>query len=480
MKEHLDLNNLPLANTEAGKNFVMKALHPSDHEIRVTRVPGGSDNTVAMAIDQVFDYVPSVKSGTTAKPFMFIVRPNIQCPIWVFEENGTEDGWTPAYSFVPPAFAGKGYLPTTRTDDADTWAYLTKNVEAVRITSESLTTELVAPSLSNQGTVVANQYAVYKQNVWSTIRNHSDSAAIHPDGSGTMGNYTVVLPYQLIEQFPTKSMMMNGTRAFSGNARDGAYLPLRLDNFKMRGLGSIVTAGVSQLFASDGYPMITPFAYEYSPDILHNLDHNFFYGSGGTMMGGRYFGDLSNTYGQILYSGISTDGTSIRCRFRMTVELRTYPGTNLAPLAEVPPPADSLAIDMYHEIAGRMKNAYPASYNDWDQLKKTIKTLARGALAVVNPAIHYLAQGLPMGGAIGSIASSLAEGLQRKLDESANQMTDVEKAKMSAIEGQAAQVAKSLKKFGEQQKRKAQAAQPTKARRRKLRIVRPQQVVQKQ
>lgn len=381
------MSSLPLASSEEGKKFVMKALHPADHEIKATRVPGGMDNTVAFAIDQLFD-IPLDHDSVR-----LILAPCLEAPFMTetidLDTAENPDAYRGQYVFQPPAFGGPGLV---RWENAGGLPDIRKNFESIAITSESFTAEFIAPALSNQGAICSCQYP----NVPQIVRIKAGQ------GLNMAGDADYTLPYCCFDDYPRKSSCLSGTRAYSGKLTGGIYVPLRLSDFKQKYINDMFCMGYGSPTnqSADGslLPRDTFSTIGYLGDRI-----------GMSNRATRYM-PFGNTWSITYADGYAKGEVSLRVRFRMTIEGRVYPGSQYAPMAEPPPAPDSMALKMYHEIAGRLVNAYPASYNDWNKLKGSVLSMANALLGSVAPWIKHAAKGLPFGSAISMLSDPLIDG----------------------------------------------------------------------
>lgn len=361
----------------------MKALHPADHEIKATRVPGGVDNTVALCIDQIFDY-PLEHASTRV-----ILAPCLETPVMI--EDST-DGlkYVGEQVYQPPVFGGGGLVGYGSAQSLAN--HISAQFESLAITSESVTIEFVAPKLASQGTCAACQFPFKPQIVYRDMGK----------GINAEGDANYAIPYCAFDDFPVKAEMLSGTRAYTGQLIEGCYMPLRLGKFDQKYLNEWFCCGFGQPWnqnvGGSAIPRGTFGGVNYLSDRI------------GMATGLWRYRPFSNTWGEIYLDDYQAGSVSIRCRFRMTIEGRVYPGSTYASLAEPPPPPDDHALKMYREIAGRLVNAYPASYNDWNTLKKSILTVASKLVGAVSPWLPTVLKGLPFGGAISTLATPMLEG----------------------------------------------------------------------
>lgn len=376
LADKLDLKNLPLAATPGGRVFAMKALHPSDHEIKSARVPGGNTMSVSLCNDQVTT-IPLANANASVGINLI---PSIMIPCTMEITDGAETSYR---QFFNAAFGGSVVTNATSTNVDNFMTRLAPNVERYRITSQSVTVELIAPTLSDQGTITAAQYNMPPRTVNAS---YFDPAA--------KVFYTTPDVY-LYERPVTISQLVLGTQAYTAKAREGVYLPLKLKQFKWMDLndsayqisqnhefGAASTANFS-LSDSTGWPF-----------YVNN--------SAVTAISGyrAYPKMCGSNFGFISMEGMAAN-VALRIRVRQTIELTCRPSSTYAPLLEVALPPDETAIKMYFEISARMADAYPASYNDLSKLRSIIAGLAKKVGPYVEPALNFLA-GVP--GPIGAIA----------------------------------------------------------------------------
>lgn len=420
----------------------MKALHPSDHEIKATRVPGGTDNTLAMAIDQVFTYIPA------GGPLRFVLRPNIVCPLTVEEDVANNGDYAITAQFLSPALcpnasAGFTRVTTPAADILSMAGHMINSIESARITSESVTINMLAPATANQGACVSAQIPNCPQTIWTM-----PATGAHPMGIGTDAvKLEAMEAYAVYDMLPTKAQLLSGTRAYSGQARDGCYVPLRLSDFKWHRLTNSTLR--QRVYANNLHGQTTPIngavpcAPWNNPTTLTNVD--LMQTEVSTMpLNVLVFGDMGETASVTHFDGYD-QAAAFEVRVRLTIEARVPAGSQYAPLCQAPPLPDDLALRMYPEIAGRMKNAYPASYNDWDKLKSTIKSIGRSILQFSDPLIHLVTAGLPMGGAISTLATSVTDGLRRKLDADAKEEKALVTAEQAARQRASDQAAAAVR-----------------------------------
>lgn len=378
LADKLKLNELPLAATPGGKVFCLKALHPSEHTIKSARVPGGNRNSVALCCDMVETF-KITEAGSTVS---INVVPSILVPASVVIQHGETRSFG---NFYNAAFGGK-YVPSpAHTSAIPVLEQMLRNISMYRITSQSVTCELIAPALSDQGTITASQFS----NPPRTLNNGSvgqpDMAAIDP------------LPDVYIYQDPPEpSAQILGTSAYTAKCRDGCYMPLKLNSFKWKNMND------RALF--ENVPTDTMYSVHPMPDIAINEPLTYPYYEtraiahwAQTIPHPKLCGD---NIGLVSFAGMAPN-VAIRVRVRQVVEICVRPSTLYSPLVEIALPPDETAIRMYYEISSRMADAYPASYNDLGKLTNIIMGLGKKILPYVEPALDIVSK-LP--GPAGTVA----------------------------------------------------------------------------
>lgn len=118
----------------------------------------------------------------------------------------------------------------------------------------------------------------------------------------------------------------------------------------------------------------------------------------------------TTNFGEIFFRGLAPEGAIVRVRVRQCLEIIPFPGTQYAPFVVAPLPPDELARRMYTEVAGKMEDAYPASYNDWGWLRDHVIDIAKKVLPYVDPVLSALSV-VPGVGTAAGIAKMLLPGV---------------------------------------------------------------------
>lgn len=346
-----------------------------------------------------------------------LTYPHPNFPVVVEVDTADDGGFASRHVFVSTAWGGAdtGYQQYLKFPSIHA---MVSSVESGRITHQSVTCELVAPALANQGRIASAQYTLYDQPFFA--------ATTVTGGGGTMlDGGTAVKRYFVYDKPPEYESLLAGHRAFTSQATGGAYVPLRLtDRFKWHATNDVsgmIMVGFGNYNPPFDIADLASVPYKpICPEQISPTDA-FWLPMWGTTASVTYF------------NGIDANAT-IHIRVRQGLECRTRPGTVLAGLSQVPPLADPLALKMYDEIAGRMEDAYPASYNDWATLKKKIASIGRAVLPFAEPLVAAATSALPMGGVISPIATQIVRGVRQKLEESAPKVDNERTARRLAVQ----------------------------------------------
>lgn len=97
----------------------------------------------------------------------------------------------------------------------------------------------------------------------------------------------------------------------------------------------------------------------------------------------------------IIFQNLSIN-SQLRITFRVGIEISCAPGSAYTPFMSAPRQADMKALDAYFTLSGRMNDAYPSAYNDWDLLWKGIKGIAGKVLR--SPLTAQVLKSVPIAG----------------------------------------------------------------------------------
>lgn len=463
MADHLKLSEMPLATTPGGKNFAFKALHPAAHEIKTARVPGGNAMSACLCSDQVTTVsVPDANSSID-----IVVSPNIVAPASLTVKYPGADAMQQIdpYTFFNAAFGGSVVKSPTSNHYRDFLTRLTA-IQTYRITSQSVTVELIAPSLSNQGTITAAQYHLPPRVTGFAERQlNADSYS---------DRYAQIYPKILLFEEPVNpSQLVLGTSAYTSKARDGCYMPLKLTNLDFQNMNDpAMMKTVPTELCRQG-------AIEFSAGGIDRFPY-YINKTGDELANTPVFPPFCGyNFGFITIAGVAAD-VAVRVRVRQVVEITSYPSSTYSPIMEVALPPDDVSIRMYYEVSQRMQDAYPASYNDLGKLRGIINTIAKKVSPFVSPALDILSHLPGVAGAVGKIGKRLVPKAQNFLNAAEQANASAMAVYSKVVGGEKPAINRGANLVRAALKRGDEKFLAKRKRPRKLRIVRPQQGSQSQ
>lgn len=397
LADHLDLRNLPLATTPAGKNFAIKALHPADPEIKAARSPGGCFPSVGLS----YDSIETIPFPATAVSAMFIQHPNCMIPACLVFLNSSGN-YVDHYLWANNAFGGAGLMHAPANMTAALASFHTSNfygqVDSYKVLSQSITCDVIAPAVSDQGTIVAAQIFDKPRTIQACSMS-SDHTKFTD----------LVADCWIYERTPDLSALLMGTSAYTSKAREGFYQPLKVDKFKWVSVRDSVWYGklaetynnlcvVNTSSGWSNYPI-------YTNDSPFDVDCKALVKPSANVVGLAY---IEGTAGN--------PSVSLRVRVRQVTEIIPTSGSIYAPLTEAPYPPDELSLKMVREIQARMKDGYPASYNDLGKLKNIISSIGSSVMKYAEPALDALTvvPGIGTAAKIASTGLKVAKALAPK------------------------------------------------------------------
>ena len=238
-------SGISLGETEAGRNFVIKALDPSVDGIDVLGIPDITTDDVGTEKYRQFLQVqaPPLASTNTSgtDTFNFVIRltGNPFAPFDVYITSAfltnTATAWDNSFTYInsqiPPSTSSipvPNYFGGSFADrqTATTAAFVDKQTtfksmyQGVRGMWQSLSVKQQAATLSDQGFVVAAQ-----QDAIPTVSQVTTSVA----GAGTTMTVNTLYTYSN-NDFPDINSIYALDRCFTGQSKDGVYMPTHLDS----------------------------------------------------------------------------------------------------------------------------------------------------------------------------------------------------------------------------------------------------------
>lgn len=400
----------PLGATAGGKNWCLKALNPCDGTISSARMPGGARlPTVAKQANTSVTFNPATSNGNWDLK-LYISR-NPYAPVYATRHDSSgaivgvglltcnvDDGFT--LTQAAPTTSGIPSLRGLATAAAESYA---KRCNAWRLTAQSVTCELVAPQLEDQGTITCAQYDVASSIFsWQTPR----TGHVNGDSCSIDGEFAHNVKIFQDDIRNNESVLAMGVTPYRGPARDGVYAPSKLSDFSFN----------STVDWMEFMPSGTPGSY---PAELSN----FVYGVSTTCSQDTVvsspswpFGDTRMTQGlnwkdgtvtTVIFRGISKNA-NVRLSYYSSIEMMVDPASTYSAFAQKPLPPDWFAFQMYLQIAGSIPDGYPADWNRFEKLKELIIKISKELVPFIDPAMRILGSVFP---SVAPITSSLGAPL---------------------------------------------------------------------
>lgn len=367
--------------TQEGRDWAIKALHPSDP---ITEVRGIPDESAVPSAFVNYQSVYTISPTAGATGTWSVEGQLIPHPLTFGAFIGTDSVGNVYTECINTQLTGTG--GTVYGGRLNTFL---NNFRRWRLAYMSVTVYQDGPDLANQGTVVACQKPFVPMR-FSFDQRHD---TVDPD-SGTLDAYhfdTTDLP-----NYTASQSMPN---AYFGKSKDGLYMPLKLTRTHQKwhsrrdlvyqctnaavsspapAIGGLANTLQIQTSGLDDATGAYPF---FSMNDLHI-----------SLEGGPHHtcGDvtpdfLNETWGDISFRNLAVT-TSLSLFFRVGLEVQVDPTSPMAPHLKLSPPSDEQAIAAYFAISRELKDAYPADYNDlgkiWDTISTIAKSIAPGLTAV--------------------------------------------------------------------------------------------------
>jgi len=363
----------------------LKALHPSDVALEVQGVPDRSCNpTVMQHFNSISNFsVPADTVGPWTAQFQFLPNP-------------VSFGWLRTLTNGETSILGSQNILNTQIEGDNitdkTVSFLSTN-DRWRLAYYGVTIHLNAPTLADQGTVACCQRPL-------TFREFTFGVPTSGSGSDTpIATIKMLRPEDNDDNstdYPNYDKMMSMPNAYTGNARDGVYAPLRLEkpdfDWSTRhdqcywinaehatGLDRGFTELDTSLSPTLPYPLQVVPAY-------YNTSTKVFGGGVGVPF-------LSENAIDCVFRGMSVNAT-ITVTIRMGIESEVLPSSTYSMFQAPSPENDPVALKTYAALRRTMKDAYPAEYNDLNKLWALIKSGLKSAapfLSAVNPLLGMAA-----------------------------------------------------------------------------------------
>lgn len=400
----------PPGITPEGSAWLAKTLHPADNVPPWTGIPNGSGlPSVLMEYEGLLRINANAAAAGTYSGYINVLPHPLQPLSAVTTDSVGDLTW----GLRNPTFYVAGDRPYVMTNKFNAVC------GAYRMTHVSCTIELDAPALSNQGSLTAAQYPLQ----WSDY-NASYTIAAGAD-AGKLECVQHIRHYDLATNAQDRESLAMKPFSYSGLAKDGAYMVLKMDPDvewgRTRDCSYSSSAAAPQ--AAGVYPGV---ALPTSAGAVGTNECFPFYG-GNYPAADRFIFCYVNTatattqpqgdvfpkmmqpnFGRIAFWNVSKDA-GLTIRMRWGVEMLVQPNSILSPSVRACAPRDDVALVAYSRIVDQLPDCFPASYNGWNELGDVL----RSVWGKVAPVIRGLSHAPGMAGMIASGVSAVGDLLSQ-------------------------------------------------------------------
>lgn len=426
-----------LGNTEPGKAWALKALHPADALSECTGIP---DHTSIPSVLQNFQWSYTLLAPETQWSFeaYFYANP-INVGVVKTIDSDSVVTWSP---IINPTIS----VSTVYPNEELTWrqravAFATDN-QRYRVAYMGVTGHHDASALTNTGMLGVAQYPLmftkqstgytvnvadgltrppgpnrFRESVCAQAREEmSRHGAVAPDkkvshkaSTSSSSKTASPLPnaltfgfarpaYSVIDLPKTWEQLQNLPNAFLTEAKYGFYAPYRLSKTcqKWRDARALMPHldlwNYAPLLPTDhgvampveaysgltrGFPFgVLPYA---SDDVTGQAET-------GAVWPSYVVENADDGVIHIIARNL-TPQASFTFMIRLGIETQVAPGSPLVPFMRCPPPHDQLALDGYFAISRGLKDAYPEEYNGWSEILTPIAEAAADAIGTIVPGV---------------------------------------------------------------------------------------------
>lgn len=384
-------------DTVDGSNWCISALNPAIGPLSLRGIPD-ADSFPSVCLDYEAVYSIAAPSGGTGvwKCVLDVIPHPVQ-PVCF--RSLTASGTYAHGGIVNPTLLATGSY-------SDYTLAFVKLCNAYRMLYCGVTIDLDASGLIDGGSVVAGQMPLEFQEFNYSV----------PLGTGSIV-YAHLLETNYQANFPDTSVaQLPG--AYMGLAKDGIYMPLKLDPQRawrtvanvnsvlpsnpltatqvtldnLRGGSLPLTGGIPgetfPFYGSAYYGTATPLVSAYTNSV-------------GVLSGDIVIPLQQSNVGHIVFYNMNTVA-ALTVKVRWGVELRVEPTSVLAPAIKPSAQHDALALEAYSDLAGRLPWAYPSEFNANGRalavirkIWNTVKPVAAGILrSIPAPSAQLIGAGI--------------------------------------------------------------------------------------
>lgn len=365
-----------LGNTIPGASWALKALHPAAKISAELRGIPDADSfpCVVMEYEQVMNVGPVNAVGDAWSCDLYSIPHPVQ-PLCFSQRQG---------ALTRHGGLVNGTLVAGAVTYGDYHARFATLCHSYRMLYHSVTVDLDASGLNNNGSIVASQFPIARQ-----VMNITGS----PGGAGPVYTFCHLANANWAQNFPGSTISQLPS-TFTGLAQDGCYMPLKLDphspwvntfeqdiNTSATQAGAVSVTPAELRFHEVPVAPVTGQAFPYwsgpSQDPANIPIVSAWTDSEGIAewaIGGDTTVPLQQVNMGLMHFYNLNPQARLTCTVRWGVEMRVPPLSTLAPALQPSCMVDELALVAYSDLAASLPWAYPSSYNAEDGLIGMLKS----------------------------------------------------------------------------------------------------------
>lgn len=433
-----------------GAAWLAKTLHPADNNPPWTGIPVGSGlPSVMMEYEALLKIAPNAAAAGTWGGYVNLLPHPIQPLSAVTTDSVGDLTW--------------GLRNPTLYTSGNTMSAVSYKLMAMaaayKVVYASATVDLDAPALSNQGSCTCAQYPMQEY-----VYNPSYVLAAGADAGKLMIGNHVVLADAALSQIDNVALAAK-PYSYSGLAKEGLYCVLKMDpnqewvdarklvNYATQAVpnpnsgGSILPLAAGAVGSNELFPWFggnLPAADRFIFAYVNPATQTTYPAINGSQVPAL----AQASFARMGFWNLSVSA-GLTIRVRWGVEYLVPPNSVLSPSVRACAPLDDIALTAYSRIVDQLPDAFPGSYNSWNDLGNVLRKI----WTVVSPGLSY-AKAVPgVPGAIATgiqaigdmIASSTKQEKKPKQQASVVNMPEPSRAPQAAKKTQQPQLSKADK-----------------------------------
>jgi len=377
--------------SESGRAYVIKSLHPSSVQPDFEGIPGGSSTPIVLCEFQ--------NNMTISPPD---VTKTWTCDIIAAAHILSQYTYAAVTTDGATTTTGVSYNTQLGGDPNSIGINSVVNniagiVADMRPDYISLTIHYDAPALTNQGSVTCAQYTLA----------HSE---MNYPLTGSLSKPVWIFNDDQIATFATMKQMPN---AYTSEARNGVYVPVKLGKDSRKWIKSAETVDYTNQLSSVNAPHASTLAqssFSTSGILPFKCGTQCGYSGGAWNPGTCSFKLSSDQFSHISFVNLSGSGQLV-VSYRAGWECHVRPSTTLSAFQRSSPEPDAESLVLHDLIIRNLMDGYEESYNDSNKLMSVIAKIAQVVSKYVSPFLTILN---PI---VGTVTRDVADFVDRKVTE---------------------------------------------------------------